>query len=65
MRCVCVLYCSLMCSWSDIAFFRRVDVVCLCCVDPIDVPNSAFCVVLLMFVNDARGDHMDKVYSAL
>ena len=35
------------------------------CVHPVAVLNSAFCMTcsLLMLVEDARGDHMEEVYS--
>ena len=35
------------------------------CVNPVAVLNDAFCMTyrLLMLVEDARGDHMEKTYS--
>ena len=35
------------------------------CVYPVSVLNAAFCMTcsLLMLVQDARGDHMEEVYS--
>ena len=35
------------------------------CVHPVAVLNDAFCITcsLLMLVEDARGDHMEEVYS--
>ena len=35
------------------------------CVHPVEVLNAAFCMScsLLMFVEDARGDHMEEAYS--
>ena len=35
------------------------------CVHPVAVLNAAFCIPcsLLMLVEDARGDHMEEVYS--
>ena len=37
------------------------------CVHPVAVLHDAFCVVLnmLMFVEDARGHHMDEAYSKI
>ena len=45
--------------------FCHADVVCLCIVHPVAVPNAAFCMdcSLLMLVEDARGDHMEKANS--
>ena len=36
-----------------------------CCVHPMAFLNAAFCMIcsLLMLVEDARGDHMEEVYS--
>ena len=36
------------------------------CVHPVAVLNAAFCMTcsLLMLVEDARGDHMEKVYTS-
>ena len=43
---------------------------CICCmfvscVHPVAVLNAAFCITcsLLMLVEDAKGDHMEKTYS--
>ena len=33
------------------------------CVHPVEVFNAAFCMTLLMLVEDARGDHMEEAYS--
>ena len=48
--------------------FRRVDVVCLCLLyTPVAILSAVFCVIcsLLMFVSDARGDHMVEMYSSM
>ena len=38
---------------------------CVSCVYPVAVLNAAFCMIcsLLMLVEDASGDHMEKAYS--
>ena len=35
------------------------------CVHPVEVLNAAFCMtcIVLMLVEDARGDHMEEAYS--
>ena len=35
------------------------------CVHPVSVLNAAFCMtcILLMLIEDARGDHMEEAYS--
>ena len=64
MLCVCIISyaCSLRCTWSDIIFVSacRCSVFVLC-LHPVAVLNAAFGVILrlLMFLEDARGDHMD------
>ena len=48
--------------------FRCVNVVCLCLLyTPVAILSVVFCVIcsLLMYVSDARGDHMVETYSSM
>ena len=67
--CVFCLYCE---AWSGMcSCMGRVSVSsCRCCmfvscVNHVAVLNAAFCMtcILLMLVEDARGDHMEDAYS--
>ena len=67
--CVICLYCE---TWScRCSCIRSVSVTsCRCCmfvscVHPVAVLNATFCMtcILLMLVDDARGDHMEEEYS--
>ena len=61
----------LNCEWSCMcSCMRSVSVSsCRCmfvsCVLPVAVPNAAFCMtcILLMLIEDTRGDHMEEAYS--
>ena len=49
--------------------FHRVDGVCVSVVHPVAILSAVFCVIcscsLLMFVSDARDDHIVETYSSM
>ena len=66
--CVFCLYCDVWsCRYSCIESMcvSSCRYVFVSCVHPVAVPNAAFCMIcsLLLLVEDARGDHMEKAYN--
>ena len=68
-RCVLCLHCDAWSSRCSCMGSMSVSS-CICCifmscVYPVAVLNAAFCMpcILLMLVEDARGDHMEEAYS--
>ena len=67
--CILCLYCEAWCCRCSCMGSVSVSS-CRCCmfvscVHPVAVLNAAFCMTcnLLMLIEDARGDHMEKAYS--